>query len=699
MIWLLCLGVFMVLLSSGVLAASQWENFSPVGQYLILFTYTLAFWGASLWADRRPALRLTARMLQIATLLLVPVNFWMMDGLHLWQQGLGVIVNLAAALTLSFVMRALLPSLTARPPLLNMLGLSWLHWGWSITGMPLLAVYIGSIGTAALTYREAENQRSESSADPETATQPALSVLIIGLATLLLIGRAILAAQVPVEQLGLAFGICGWLFCWLTRRGQSQLAQLWSNLGIGLLLLGWAVSIAADPPWQAVAVSGLGLWLLGDRLLGDRLLGHSSAPRQTSDISVIAFLLLGLQTYGLLWRLVPESLRQGFLETAAQIFGSDGMPLVLLGLAGFPYLWLMLGLLHGRRQNLRLVRITEAMALGLGGLLILVGLWNPLLRALVSALAAGTLIVTLRDRWRTGWIYLCHLLILAAGFSAIEAMLPDLTAMVWARILLVCMGIEWVLSVGATKWQQTCWPIGLGMAGLSYMLLWGELNTDSNRLIWLVTPVLLTGLSRLRHPQPRQAAWVSTLSLIAQLALLNSVNDWMTACAVAVGLMLVNMLTLREIAAALVAVGFGLGFAAAFVYQHFANYLGFGWVMLLLAASLWLLWLLRDGLMQLGRGELPPLYARAADYWAVGLATVSLLSLSFYSLTCALSLVPADQLEPGTPLRLVFSGVLLLSAIAYRIWRQGWQRAGCLRIGLGGRAGVDSAGELAKRLG
>ena len=662
-IWLLCLGVFMVVVSSGVLATSQWENFSPVGQYLILLTYTLAFWGASLWADRRPALRLTARMLQIATLLIVPVNFWMMDGLYLWQQGLGVVVNLAAALTLSLVTRSLLPRLTARPPLVNALGLSWLHWGWSIAGMPLLAVYIGSIGTAALTSRDAEIRRSE---DPEPATQPALSVLIIGLATLLLIGRAILAAQVPVERLGLAFGICGWLFGWLTRRGRSQLTQLWSNLGIGLLLLGWAVSIAADPPWQTVAVSGLGLWLLGDRLLR-----NSPEPRQTSGISVIAFLLLGLQTYGLLWRLVPESLRQMLLETAAQLFGADGMPLVLLGLAGFPYLWLMLGLLRGQRQNLRLVQITEAMALGLGSLLILVGLWNPLVRALVCALAAGTLIVTLRSRWLTGWIYLCHLLILAAGFSAINAILPDLTAMVWARILLVCMGIEWGLSGGAMQWRQTCWPIGLGMAGLSYILLWGELNTDSNRLIWLVTPVLLTGLSRLRHPQPRQAAWVSALSLIAQLALLNSVSDWMIACAVAVGLMLVNMLTLREFAAALVAVGFGLGFATAFVYHHFADHLSFGWVMLLLAASLWLLWLLQDGLRQFGRSDLPPLYAKAADYWAIGLAAVSLLSLSFYSLTHALSLVTADQLAPGTPLRLVFSGILLLSAIAYRIWRQG----------------------------
>lgn len=44
-IWLLFLGVFLVVVSSGVLAASQWESFSAVGQYCVLFAYTLAFWG------------------------------------------------------------------------------------------------------------------------------------------------------------------------------------------------------------------------------------------------------------------------------------------------------------------------------------------------------------------------------------------------------------------------------------------------------------------------------------------------------------------------------------------------------------------------------------------------------------------------------------------------------------------------------
>ncbi|MFO0172536.1 MAG: hypothetical protein ACK51W_08640, partial [Aphanizomenon sp.] len=77
--WLLFLGVFLVVLSSGVLAASQWERFPAVGQYGVLFAYTLSFCGFTLWAGKQSNLRLTAQTLLIVTLLLVPINFWAMD--------------------------------------------------------------------------------------------------------------------------------------------------------------------------------------------------------------------------------------------------------------------------------------------------------------------------------------------------------------------------------------------------------------------------------------------------------------------------------------------------------------------------------------------------------------------------------------------------------------------------------------------
>ncbi len=51
--WLLFLGLFMVIVSSGLLAASQWEKFPPAGQYLVLLAYTLCFWGTTVWTKKQ----------------------------------------------------------------------------------------------------------------------------------------------------------------------------------------------------------------------------------------------------------------------------------------------------------------------------------------------------------------------------------------------------------------------------------------------------------------------------------------------------------------------------------------------------------------------------------------------------------------------------------------------------------------------
>ncbi|QUY44804.1 hypothetical protein [Acaryochloris marina] len=80
-LWLLLLGVFMVVVSSGVLAATQWQYFSSAGQYSLLLAYTLVFAAVAYGLERRLQLQLTARMLQMTTLLIIPVNFWMMDQL------------------------------------------------------------------------------------------------------------------------------------------------------------------------------------------------------------------------------------------------------------------------------------------------------------------------------------------------------------------------------------------------------------------------------------------------------------------------------------------------------------------------------------------------------------------------------------------------------------------------------------------
>ncbi len=694
-IWLLCLGVFMVVVSSGVLAASQWRNFSAIGQYGILFTYTLAFWGVSLWAGRQSTLQLTARMLQVATLLIIPVNFWMMDGLRLWQSPIGIGVNGLAALVLGGILWTLMPKLAVADehPLslrTNMIGLSLLHWGWAIAGIPLVATYFGTIGTAFLTYRRVEGRSLRSSSDetapesiPESFVEStplpsiglSLPTLIIGFATLLLVGRAILAAQVPLSQLGLALGICGWLFCWLARTQTQALANLWSKVGVGLLLIGWAITIAAEPPGQALAISGLGLWLIGDRL------------RRTGAVtSLIALLTVGLQAYALLWRVLPIDWRQEILATAAQMLGNEGMPIVLLSLAGFPYLWLMLGLSGRLRHRPHLAHLTDACACGLGSCLILISLTNPWVRSLTLLGSAATLGWVLRQRWvlqrqsrHAAWIYLCHSLSLAALLSWLDAYFPGFDGFDWARVLLVIMAIEWAFSLGrATIWRQSCWRLGLVLAGMSYVLLLANSTdrlSDYGSLVWLVTPTLLTGLA-VRKPSS-QAAGLSTGALLAQLLLLRSVETGLIAAVVATGLMVINTWKLPQLPLALVTIGFGLGTEATAINRFYPEWLNFEGIMLLLAGNLWLLWLLQDiwsrrsainpeSDLESAGPALSQHYAAAANLWAGGMALFSLISLSLHGVA---AYGFPDQWQIS--FSLIISAALLTTAMLYHLWRQG----------------------------
>ncbi|HEY9602328.1 MAG TPA: hypothetical protein V6C85_12005, partial [Allocoleopsis sp.] len=155
--WLLFLGVFLVVVSSGVLAATQWEKFPAVGQYSVLWAYTLIFWFGSFWASRQQHLQLTAQTLRLVTLLLVPVNFWAMDSFGLWHHPWEWLVVAIAAFTLT-ANAVLHPAMRSYPArytsnALLLLLLSYLHWGWQWSGFPLVAVYIGMLGTAILLPR------------------------------------------------------------------------------------------------------------------------------------------------------------------------------------------------------------------------------------------------------------------------------------------------------------------------------------------------------------------------------------------------------------------------------------------------------------------------------------------------------------------------------------------------------------------
>jgi hypothetical protein len=684
-IWLLFLGVFMVVVSSGVLAASQWRNVSPIGQYGILLTYTLVFWATGIWTARQPNLRLTARMLQLATLLIIPVNFWMIDGLHLWQSRPGVAMGAIAALLLTGMTWILLNSNVgliranhAHLAALNTIALGWLHWGWAVAGVPLIASYVGTVGTALLLVDQSrqasrpavpesalpESDRDRLSAAPNQAISERIApaTFVVAFAVLLLIGRAVLAAQVPIGRLGLALGICGWLFCWLTRRDRSRL--IWSRLGMGLLIVGWAVSVSTDPPWQAIAVSSLGLWLLVERL-----------QTQGRTLELLALLLLGLQTYSLIWRLIPPVQQQQIIDLGFQLAGPQAMPQALLGLAGIPYVWLILAVARWQRrqQHGTLAHQAEQMALLLGAIATLFSLANPALRSLNLLWSALTLAIVIwkRPAASSALIYLTHATALAALLSGIDWQVP-LSLHQWIRLLLVGMAIEWGVSIGGRYpiWRRSAWHLGLLLAGLSYALLIAALLSDAadQPLLWLVTPALLTGLAYLRHPESRLATWLSVVALVAQLPLLifgsAQISTWVLALSIATGLMLLNTHQLTHLSAAVLTIGCALGFEAALVNQQVAEHLTGEVLINLVASNLWALWLLR-GWLSRQQTRLQQLYSVAANGWAIALCVVTLLALTFY-----LAVLYTTPFLSAPAWQWAVAAGLTTGAIAYRIGQQ-----------------------------
>ncbi|MBD1861457.1 MULTISPECIES: DUF2157 domain-containing protein [Trichocoleus] len=681
-IWLLFLGVFMVVVSSGVLAASQWRNFPPTGQYCILFAYTLAFWVAGLWATKQPNLQLTARMLQTATLLIIPVNFWMMDGFKLWQQPGGGAIAVIAAFGLTALLLQLLgfrrnsvhPVATSRWLLLDAVALSWLHWGWGWSGFPLIATYLGTLGTAFVLLQQdqasaaitAQTSSEARSPDLETVSSSmtgqtwlAPSIIAVAASALLLIARAVLVAQVPIHRLGLAVGICGWLLCWLARQNPGRV--LWTQAGAALLLLGWLVTVSVQPPWQAIAISGLALWLLSDRL-----------RRLPQAALLTAAFLVGLQGYWLLWWLIPVEGRQAFLSWNEQIAGSSFTAASLVGIGFFPYLALTLVAAQywRQRQQPQLADWSEALALGLGIALTLFSLTNPLLRSLNLAFSTLTLAVVVRQRPQasSGLIYLTHVTGLTAIASVIDLGFPNLSTQLWAGVLLAGALLEWSFTLVPRwpVWKRSAWYFGLLLAAISYTLfgsLWLSESSAVGRF-WLLAPAAMTGLATRRQwAHIRQASWLSTFALVVvQPLTLGFATPRLIGLGVATSLMLVNTYRLQHLGAAILTVGFSLGLAIAVIWQGFSTQLTLPSALNLVAIATLILWLVHD----IGRRQtqtLAKIYAQASNGWAIALSITNLLILTGYDL--ALYGRFGDRSVGYT-----VAIALTTLAIGYRIWQQ-----------------------------
>ncbi len=626
--WILFLGLFLVVVSSGVLALSQWNQVTATGQYGILFTYTLVFWGVGTWTGQQTSLALTSRALSLVSLLLIPVNFWAMDGLYLWRSGIGSLTALGAAAGLMALTIQLLTKTFPVPrwTLLLGLGLSYLHWGWQLPLIAIAAVYVGVLATTGiLLYTRQSPKSPKSPTDPVPNTTPLITSVY---AFLILLFRATFSETVTFSELGLAFGISGAAIVWFSD------SRSWMWTGVGFMLLGWGSSVGSPDPWQALVISGLSLGLLIPRLLTG------------SSAHVITTFAIGLQTYWLCGRVIPG--RVALTEFTLHAFGAEQDPWVLLGLVAFPYLWTTLAgsawLRRGQRPDL--AKVTDLLALILGIYAVLVSVPNGNTRFLTLVGSSLTLASVVRTREvNTPLSLLTHGLSVFTILNGINLAWPDLEAEPWTCILLTLMVGEWILAtrLESLPWQRSAWILGIAAAVGSYGILSEQVlftEVSGWPCLWIITPVTL-GLiylspslqSSLQSSSPinrQRLAWWSTATLgAAQLLLLPSASGSLVGLGCGTMLMIVNTRVVQSRVSAALSVLVGILFLSV------TSALSIGTsdktIILSLLGEIWLMWGIRRGI---GSSATPVArcYQSALQVWARVITVIVLLSLPLLTL-------------------------------------------------------------------
>ena len=727
--WLLFLGVFLVVVSSGLLSASQWNNFSGQRQYLLLFAYTLGFFGVSFWTSKNERLRLTTRALQLVTLLLVPANFWAMDGLRLLGNPVGIGLGAIAGCVLSGVAIFLLQTSflfresqeqaadsqksrrnqrqLSQISIFAILALSWLHLGWIIFPYyPLIAVYLGisAIATSTFLNRYQDLNTADSSTFP-------LALITGAYSTVLLISRALLFANVSVFKLGLAFGICGWVLVQITNkterlRSPSASSNLTAanpsaitfqaNLGKILLGLGWLVSVWDQYPWQTFAISLLIAWMLCDRLF--RL-------EKPIDLTYLFFWIL--QIFWLVQRLIPDNWK-GTTIQQLQIFFQTKSEISLFGILLFPYLilTLVIAAIYRDRQKNALANRGELLALGFGVLLTtLSAVGTPLTTFANLSLTAVTLIIVQARRSPTSkdlpsLVYFAHIVTLSAIVAGVYHFTRSTSIFGWVGFLLATMLVEWTgvlvlgkfspeVSLHRLAWRNSAWHIGASLAALSYVLLWNSPFTghgSNSELVflmsywgvaWLVVPLSLTFLGTWREFADRDLAIRLSIAglAIAQILTWQSDGSRVIGLGVAFALMLVNTRRRKSLFTAFNTVGYGLLFIAFLLWQFksgsgaIAQFIFWTNGMIFSAILLYMLnhWLKYRRDRHVSNLDLPlnQSYSQAFDIWAA-LLSVALLSLQ----TCQAALVFGFNQDSQLFINLLPSTILVVLGLIYRLWQE-----------------------------
>ena len=644
--WLLFLGLFLVIISSGVLAASQWEKFPATGQYLILFAYTFAFWGASLWGSQQSRFPVTSEALKLVTLLLIPLNFWAMDGLKLWSDSLGLLTIAIAALVLTILTVTLYRNQGQfqRRSLFNHLGLSYLNWGWQIPGFPVIAIYLGIMITVFLTIVNPPPTSSTSSPRID------FKIVVIYLLTLLF-GRAIFVVNVDISQLGLALGIfAGFLYI------SSSLILHRSSYFI--LLFGWLVTVYIQP-WQAFLVSGIGIGIFSHHLL-----------KYWRERDLAAIFGFGLSMVALVGRLIPPELRKTAINVGVEISSSQDSPWALLSLTWFPYLIFMVVItdwIYHRPQR-KVAHFGDFLSLLFATFLTCLSLSNPALRSLNLLASTITLAVVIsrRQPLKPIVVLATHILGLVTFANLVYWQFPNLALDDWAIILLILMVGEFLLftvnSPGANIIRKDALDLGILLSGISYILFLTnfEFSTPhSSIMAWLITPLGLTYVAtQTRESQQKKAVIISIIAcgLVQVLNLFNpQINLW------SLGLTTVFMVVNTQIIKTLFSSVFTVGLGLAFLFLSVKDLVTVeGWL-IFLSLTIAGLWVLRFMLFRYGVTEsnIVRLYQRAFDGCAITLLGFELSIITLNSFGVLLYKIPRD-------FTLISTLIILIAALSFR---------------------------------
>ncbi|GFE69204.1 hypothetical protein [Chroococcus sp. FPU101] len=537
--WLLFLGLFLVIVSSGVLAARQWQNFSPIEQYLILWSYTLVFWLIGFWSKRQNNLQLTSQTLQAITLFLIPLNFWAMDTFQLWQQSLGSGIILTATLSLLGIYYY------SRQTNYNLIGqgnyivLNLLHWGWLNTIFSISAIYFGTVLTAIhLTFLKTNELKRNNFSK---------FLLIYGLSILLI--RGIFFVKLSLASLGLAISLCGWLLRKQTEK-VTLLDKVLDIVGFILLIYGWVIAFFNGVTWQALGITALGLHYFWEKLRTNWKL-----------INLFALFIIGFQSLFLIEDLIPIEIRKNINNIWLQFSQTPDYSLSIYSLTYFPYilLWVWFTGWLDRQEKPKLASFGEWLTLGLSICLTSVSLESIAGRSLNLLLSTSTLVYVISSRsLRVPLIYFTHALGLLTIISWIDWRFSSLNLTQWGYFLILLTVGEWLNSLrykpllprNKKQWLfLSSWHFGFILSIFSFWSFLFSLNQyfaqgikQYSIIAWLFIPSFLTIIAIItRKKRSRQAALFSSFSFVfAQFLTLWQPSIRLISLGYSAGVMIIN---------------------------------------------------------------------------------------------------------------------------------------------------------------